>query len=202
VITDIIGRRHGLGVENLQGSGMIAGETSLANEDIFTLTLVTGRTVGIGAYLARLGQRCIQKRDSSIILTGFSALNKVLGRAVYNSNVQLGGVDIMYTNGVSHLVVDTDLQGVHEMLNWLTYVPATRNASSIAMGPVPLPVALVDPIDRPVVYRPPKEPYDPRWLLDGCMDEASGQWQHGFFDRGMDLFPLRFASSYICTSFF
>ena len=25
----------------------------------FTLTLVSGRTVGIGAYLARLGRRCV-----------------------------------------------------------------------------------------------------------------------------------------------
>ena len=64
----------------------------------------------------------IQKKDSSIILTGFSALNKLLGRPVYSSNVQLGGIDIMYTNGVSHLVVDHDLEVradeiiVHEML--------------------------------------------------------------------------------------
>jgi hypothetical protein len=35
---------------------MIAGETSLAYDEIFTLTLITGRTVGIGAYLVRLGQ--------------------------------------------------------------------------------------------------------------------------------------------------
>ncbi len=63
VITDIIGRKHGLGVENLRGSGTIAGETSGAYEDIFTLTFITGRTVGIGSYLARLGQRIIQKES-------------------------------------------------------------------------------------------------------------------------------------------
>jgi len=32
--------RHGLGVENLQGSGMIAGETSQAYQDTFTISLV------------------------------------------------------------------------------------------------------------------------------------------------------------------
>ena len=54
------------------GSGLIAGETSRAYDDIFTLTLVVGRTVGIGAYLVRLGQRTIQKtRHSPIILTGY-----------------------------------------------------------------------------------------------------------------------------------
>ena len=46
MIVDVIGRTHGLGVENLQGSGKIAGETSRAYADIFTLTLVTCRSVG------------------------------------------------------------------------------------------------------------------------------------------------------------
>ena len=55
VITDVIGLAHGIGVENLQGSGLIAGETSQAYEEIFTITLVTCRSVGIGAYLVRLG---------------------------------------------------------------------------------------------------------------------------------------------------
>lgn len=48
----------------------------------FTITLVSGRTVGIGAYLARLGRRCVQRVDQPIILTGYNALNKVLGRQV------------------------------------------------------------------------------------------------------------------------
>jgi len=32
--------KHGLGVENLSGSGMIAGETSQAYQDTFTISLV------------------------------------------------------------------------------------------------------------------------------------------------------------------
>ena len=39
-ITDIIGKDNDLGVENLRGSGMIAGESSRAYEDIVTLNLV------------------------------------------------------------------------------------------------------------------------------------------------------------------
>jgi acetyl-CoA carboxylase/biotin carboxylase 1 len=48
VIKDIIGlpSEKDLGVENLKGSGTIAGETSLAYNDIFTLTV--GRRGGGG----------------------------------------------------------------------------------------------------------------------------------------------------------
>eukprot|EP00171_Calliarthron_tuberculosum_P013844 IDg13844t1 len=105
-ITDVLGAEHGLGVENLMGSGLIAGETSRAYDEIFTLTYVTARSVGIGAYLVRLGQRVIQKISAApIILTGYSALNKVLGHDVYLSNEQLGGTKIMHPNGIAHTVV-------------------------------------------------------------------------------------------------
>ena len=112
------GKKDGLGVENLSGSGMIAGETSQAYNDVFTINLVlthahtpttpthsthtqvTCRAIGIGAYLVRLGQRVIQVDNSHIILTGAGALNKVLGREVYSSNAQLGGIQIMHNNGM------------------------------------------------------------------------------------------------------
>lgn len=45
-ITTIIGAEDGLGVECLKGSGLIASATSKAYEDIFTITLVTCRSVG------------------------------------------------------------------------------------------------------------------------------------------------------------
>ncbi|MEI4872693.1 carboxyl transferase domain-containing protein, partial [Klebsiella pneumoniae] len=85
---------------------------SRAYDDIFTITLVTARSVGIGAYLVRLGQRAVQVEGQPIILTGAGALNKVLGREVYSSNLQLGGTQIMYKNGVSHLTAPNDLEGV------------------------------------------------------------------------------------------
>ena len=71
----------------------------------FTLTFVSARTVGIGAYLARLGHRVVQRSDQPIILTGFAALNKLLGRAVYTSHLQLGGPRVMGYNGVTHVTV-------------------------------------------------------------------------------------------------
>ncbi|KAJ8783971.1 hypothetical protein J1605_009014, partial [Eschrichtius robustus] len=78
-ITDIIGKEEGLGAENLRGSGMIAGESSLAYDEIITISLVTCRAIGIGAYLVRLGQRTIQVENSHLILTGAGALNKNTG---------------------------------------------------------------------------------------------------------------------------
>ncbi|XP_030632156.1 acetyl-CoA carboxylase isoform X2 [Chanos chanos] len=79
-ITNIIGKEEGLGVENLRGSGMIAGESSRAYEEVITLNLVTCRAIGIGAYVVRLGQRTIQVENSHIILTGAAALNKCKSR--------------------------------------------------------------------------------------------------------------------------
>lgn len=81
----------GLGVECLQGSGAIASAASAAYARTFTLTYVTARSVGIGAYVSRLSRRIIQHADAPLILTGASALNKLLGRDVYTSNNQIGG---------------------------------------------------------------------------------------------------------------
>jgi acetyl-CoA carboxylase carboxyltransferase component len=71
------GKDDGLGVENLRYAGMIAGETSQAYKEVVTISMVTCRAIGIGSYLVRLGQRVIQIENSHIILTGYSALNKV-----------------------------------------------------------------------------------------------------------------------------
>ncbi|KAN0062561.1 acetyl-coenzyme-A carboxylase [Thecaphora frezii] len=177
VITDIIGlSKNGLGVECLSGSGLIAGETSRARDEIFTATIVTGRSVGIGAYLARLGERVIQVEGSPLILTGYQALNKLLGREVYTSNLQLGGPQIMYKNGVSHLTARNDLDAVKAFVNWMSFVPAQRGA------PVPV-LPSSDSWDRAVTYSPPRGPYDPRWLIDGKTEE-DGSYLSGLFDKG------------------
>lgn len=81
-LTSVIGREDGLGVESLSGSGAISGAFSEAYRHTVTFTFVSGRTVGVGAYLARLGVRTVQRVDQPIILTGYSALNKLLGREV------------------------------------------------------------------------------------------------------------------------
>ncbi|KZS94649.1 acetyl CoA carboxylase [Sistotremastrum niveocremeum HHB9708] len=178
MLTDIIGLQDGLGVECLKGSGLIAGETSRAYDDIFTITLVTARSVGIGAYLVRLGQRAVQVEGQPIILTGAPALNKVLGREVYTSNLQLGGTQIMHKNGVSHLTAGSDLEGVAHIIQWLSYVPASKGTS------LPVAISSTETWDRDITYVPPKGPYDPRWFIEGKVDEASSEWLSGFFDKG------------------
>ncbi|EPY89289.1 acetyl-Coenzyme A carboxylase alpha isoform 1 isoform 1-like protein [Camelus ferus] len=187
-ITDIIGKEEGLGAENLRGSGMIAGESSLAYDEIITISLtsnvceigksVTCRAIGIGAYLVRLGQRTIQVENSHLILTGAGALNKVLGREVYTSNNQLGGIQIMHNNGVTHSTVCDDFEGVFTVLHWLSYMPESVHSS------VPL-LNSKDPIDRVIEFIPTKAPYDPRWMLAGRPHPTQkGQWLSGFFDYG------------------
>ncbi|KAJ8605817.1 hypothetical protein CTAYLR_000576 [Chrysophaeum taylorii] len=165
----ILGTEPDLGVENLRGSGNIAGESARAYRDIVTLTLVVGRSVGIGAYLVRLGHRTIQRATNSpIILTGYQALNKLLGKHVYNSNDQLGGPEIMYPNGVSHLVATDHFDVVAKALQWLSYIPEKRGA--------PLPISLnqqQDPVEREITWQPTQKTYDPRHLLASFFDEDS-----------------------------
>lgn len=177
-ITSIIGQGEDLGVENLSAAGLIAGETSQAYDEIVTMSMTTARTIGIGAYLVRLGQRVVQIENSAIILTGASALNKLLGREVYTSNTQLGGVQIMYNNGVTHKTERNDVEGVRRLLTWLSYIPKYKGAS--------LPVINLanDPIDRTVDYHPVQnQVYDPRWLIAGRHDD-DGKFESGFFDNG------------------
>ncbi|EGC30161.1 acetyl-CoA carboxylase [Dictyostelium purpureum] len=179
IITDIIGQKNGIGVENLSWSGLIAGETSQAYNEIFTITLVSGRSVGIGAYLVRLGQRTIQN-DAPIILTGASALNKVLGKEVYESNQQLGGSQIMYPNGVSHIVVNDELRGITNILQWLSFVP--KNVGEL----VPI-ISSIDPPERDIDFDPSKAingKCDTRHLISGFYSELdSTQWISGMFDK-------------------
>ncbi|KAI9188869.1 acetyl-coenzyme-A carboxylase [Blastocladiella emersonii ATCC 22665] len=210
-IVDVIGIKDGLGVENLMGSGLIAGETSAAYDEIFTATLVACRSIGIGAYLVRLGQRAIQC-GQLIILTGAAALNKVLGRDVYTSNLQLGGVQIMHRNGISHLTCIDPLHGVAQIIQWLSCVPAHRGAPlPILQAPISNPATVTaahpasafsttassvadgaaadaaafqfDEADRDIRFAPTKLPYHPRHMLHGHRDEL-GAWVGGFFHRG------------------
>ncbi|VDN04662.1 unnamed protein product [Thelazia callipaeda] len=161
-IDGIIGKERDLGVENLVGSGMIAGETSRAYNEVITYCLVTGRTVGIGAYVARLSRRICQVENADIILTGAPALNSVLGREVYTSNGQLGGTEIMTRNGVTHSTVSNDYEGVRQLLRWLSY---TRKSVE-APFKEPDFSCCDDPIDRKLSFIPSQsKENDPRLLM-------------------------------------
>jgi len=165
----------GIGVENLHGSGLIAGETVRAYEETFTLSYVSGRSVGIGAYLNRLGIRVIQMIKGPMILTGYQALNKLLGQQVYTTQDQLGGPHIMVPNGVTHELVRNDRAGVEAILKWLSFVP--KDTASLP----PL-ISPIDPLTRQIKFFPPSAPYDPRHMLAGV--RVDGEWQGGFCDEG------------------
>ena len=82
-------------------------------------------------------------KQGPMLLTGFGALNKLLGKGVYNSNDQLGGPQVMYPNGCTHEVVEDDQQGVESILKWLSFVPETTDA-------IPLSRESADPVNRAV----------------------------------------------------
>lgn len=94
---------------------------------------------------------------------------------MYTSNLQLGGTQIMYRNGVSHMTADDDFEGVSKIVKWMSYVPDKKGS------PVPIsPTA--DDWDRDVTYYPPgKSAYDVRHLIAG-VEDADG-FQSGLFDR-------------------
>jgi acetyl-CoA carboxylase/biotin carboxylase 1 len=179
-IVDIIGSdKEHIGVENLQGSALIAGQMSLNYATVPTMSVVSGRSVGIGAYLVRLGRRVVQTKDSPIILTGAPAINKLLGKEVYSSNNQLGGTQIMLPNGVSHFPAGDDLDAVRVTLRWLDLMPHSVKTYSAVPRLVAQPSA--DPVDRDVTYSPaPATPYDPRFLITGDADNGT----LGLFDAG------------------
>jgi acetyl-CoA carboxylase biotin carboxylase subunit len=132
-----IKRIKNYGPTNLDGAALMAKETVLSYNDGFTLTYVTGDyAVGIGAYLCRLGHRLIQKKSSSLLLTGNRALNKLLGKELYGSNIEIGGPEIMGSNGVSHMIVDTDEEAVNNMLYWTElYSSKTKKVTDIFVKP-------------------------------------------------------------------
>uniref|UniRef100_A0A0N5B7M0 Acetyl-CoA carboxylase n=1 Tax=Strongyloides papillosus TaxID=174720 RepID=A0A0N5B7M0_STREA len=160
----VVGKENDIGVENLVGSGLIAGETSEAYNCVPTYCLVTARAVGIGAYAARLCRRICQVENSHLILTGAPALNSLLGREIYSSNGQLGGTQIMYNNGVSHTVARNDSDGLKKILNWISYCPTKKD--------ILIPRSLLHPDnkERMVGFRATKAPYDTRKLLDNSID--------------------------------
>ena len=61
---DVIGEKDGIGVESLSGSGMIAGETSHAYNEVVTISLV-------GYYLALLLAWLVWLPCTTISLVGY-----------------------------------------------------------------------------------------------------------------------------------
>ncbi|KAI5127742.1 acetyl-CoA carboxylase / biotin carboxylase 1 [Nematocida parisii] len=130
-IIEIIGV-YGMGVENLSYSAQVAKSMAILYKEVPTLTYATGRAVGIGAYLASIGGRIIQKEDSPIILTGYNALNSLLQKEIYKNNLDIGGPSILEKNGVVHKAVTSDLSGLNEVLKWLQYIQSSDKSNNAA----------------------------------------------------------------------
>lgn len=68
--------------------------------------------------------------------------------------------------------------GIIRALEWISYVPAR-------MGEMPPRLSSSDPIDRKVMYQPSEgEKLDPRQAISGKMDDSTGAWVSGLFDKG------------------
>uniref|UniRef100_A0A7S4CEA8 CoA carboxyltransferase C-terminal domain-containing protein n=1 Tax=Eutreptiella gymnastica TaxID=73025 RepID=A0A7S4CEA8_9EUGL len=183
-LKDVIGAKEGLGVENLSGSGLIAGQMSACYATVPTLSLASGRSVGIGAYLNRLGRRVVQVTGAPMILTGAAALNKLLGKEVYTSNNQLGGTPVMSPNGVTHWEVNDDLEGCKCIIHWVDMMPEefASDAKRVPALQEPHFQIIADPWDRDIHYCPVEgEISDPRFLITGYMKD--GVLQRGLFDE-------------------
>lgn len=79
IITDVIGKDDGLGVENLRGSGTIAGETSQAYEEIITISMV--------------GTQAPEWEESGI----FSSSEETLPLH-FRSRVELSGLELIWSD--------------------------------------------------------------------------------------------------------
>ena len=82
-----------------------------------------------------------------MILTGFQALNKLLGQQVFTTQDQLGGPHIMVPNGVTHELVSNDQSGVEAILRWLAFIPCTTTS-------IPRVLMSRDSINREVALLP------------------------------------------------
>ena len=150
----MIGDEADLGVENLCGSGTIAGETARAYTDIFTLGSFFGRAVGIGAASATRTPHHSVSSNAPIILTGHQALNKLLAGRSHRTNSLEGRTSVIPT-AFAHTVsldpvaasatahraslfsssptprsgsVQNHMESVRAAVEWLGFVPARRHA--------------------------------------------------------------------------
>ena len=81
-LTDVIGSKHGIGVENLNGSAAIAGETARAYRETMTLSFVSGRTfvVSVDGHACLVFNQAVshdkpRARDVVLALTGTISKN-------------------------------------------------------------------------------------------------------------------------------
>ncbi len=99
-------------------------EDILSIFQIFNVMYLTNFMQSHSKFLFRSSQCCsFATCEQNFFIHTFALSSQVLGREVYTSNNQLGGVQIMHNNGVTHTTVCDDFEGVFELLHWLSYMP-------------------------------------------------------------------------------
>uniref|UniRef100_A0A7S3GGZ4 Acetyl-coenzyme A carboxylase carboxyl transferase subunit beta domain-containing protein n=1 Tax=Palpitomonas bilix TaxID=652834 RepID=A0A7S3GGZ4_9EUKA len=94
-IIDTINGIEDVGVQTLKLGAEIVVETVHSYNETVTISYVSGGCVGVGAYNIFLGHRAFIHSAHPVLLTGYAAINSVLGREMYSSNLQLGGQEVM-----------------------------------------------------------------------------------------------------------
>jgi hypothetical protein len=106
-------------------------------------------------------ERSKKTSAAPIILTGYQALNKLMGVAVYSTNEQIGGPGVMYLKGISHKVAPDHLLAVKAAVDWLSYVPSSPRAF--------LPITDVRGIEWEVAFKPTMT----KAVSSGCLVERA-----------------------------
>ncbi|KAJ8476195.1 hypothetical protein OPV22_019922 [Ensete ventricosum] len=117
------------------GSSVVSHELKLENGEIrWVIDIIVGKADDLG----------VEKLSGSGAIVGVysKAYNEIFTLAIQLTDAT-GGPKIMATNGVVHLTVSDDLEGISAILRWLSYVP------SYGGGPLPI-LRSLDPPERPV----------------------------------------------------
>jgi acetyl-CoA carboxylase carboxyltransferase component len=172
-ISAIIGEGE-INTESLNASGMAGGSESRTRSrhgaHLPTATITFGTTIGIATYLARLSEFVIMVKNSFLGLTGFRAINDVLGTK-YTDQLEVAGPDIMRENGVAYKVVENERDALRAYMQWLSYQP-------IRQGEAPPHLEFNDPVDRDISE-------EVNALIQGAGQSYSTQALDGLiYDRG------------------
>eukprot|EP00798_Chlamydomonas_sp_ICE-L_P011181 gene11181-18794_t len=125
----------------------VGGEGQNGTEIHWVISDVVGLEEGLGVECAALNKLLGRQVNTSHMQLGGPRITGSNG--VYTSHMQLGGPRIMGSNGVSHHVVADDLEGVKTILQLLSFVPPKLGPTTLASM-----LPSLDPIDRKIGYTP------------------------------------------------
>jgi acetyl-CoA carboxylase carboxyltransferase component len=155
------GARMQEGLGALNGYARIFSQHVAAAGEIPQLSVITGTSAGGGSYSPALTDFTIMTEQASMFLTGPAVVREVTGEAVTARD--LGGPDVHRRNGVSHFVVDNDVDSIFLLRQLLGYLP-----QSTAEAPPSAPSADPDaPDPGGQVPLDPRRPYDMREVARG-----------------------------------